>query len=202
MDSTIFKRLIRSFCFCFEPVSARAKFLLGQELLLLERRVLGIDDHVILEINHLFQTGGLHIQQVAQSAGHRLEEPDVGDRSGQLDVPHPLAAHAAMRDLDAATVADHALILHTAILAAGAFPVLFWAKDPLAKQPVLLWAVGAVVDRFWLLHFAERPAADVVRPGQADLDRSVIVNPIVRAFADTHLLAPCRVTPVVGQPGR
>ena len=56
---------------------------------------------------------------------------------GQLDVPHALAAHAAMRHLDAAAIADHALVLHAAILAAGALPVLFRAEDALAEQAVL-----------------------------------------------------------------
>ena len=129
----------------------------------------GIDDHVVLEVDHLLQAGGLHVQQGAQAAGHGLEEPDVHDRGGQLDVAHPLAADAAVRDLHAAAVADHALVLHAAVLAAGAFPVLLRAEDPLAEQAVLFRAVGAVVDRLRLLDLAERPAADVVRAGQADL---------------------------------
>ena len=150
----------------------------------------GIDDHVVLEVDHLFQARGLHVKQVAQAAGHGLEEPDVHDRRGQLDVAHPLAADAAVRDLDAAAVADHALVFHAAVLAAGAFPVLFRAEDPLAEQAVLFRTVGAVVDRLGLLDFAERPAADVVRPGQADLDRRVVVDPIVRAFADSAHCSP------------
>ena len=73
-----------------------------------------------------------------------------------------------------------------AVLAARAFPVLFRAKDALAEQAVLFRTVGAIVDRLGLLHLAERPATDVVRPGQTDLYRRIIVNPIVCAFADTH----------------
>ena len=42
----------------------------------------------------------------ADAARHRLEEPDVGDRRGQLDVAHPLAAHLGLRHFDAAPVAD------------------------------------------------------------------------------------------------
>ena len=165
-----------------------AVFFFGEQLLLLQRRVARVGDDVILEVDHLFQARGFHVQQVAQPAGHGLEEPDMHDRRGQLDMAHPLAAHAAMRDLDAAAVADHPLVLHAAILAAGAFPVLFRAKDALAEQAVLFRTVGAVVDRFGLFHFAERPTADVVRPGQADLDRRVVVDPIVRAFADAVLM--------------
>ena len=72
-----------------------AEVLLGQELPLLERGVAGVDDDVVLEVDDPLQAGGLHVQQGAQAAGHRLEEPDVDDRRGQLDVAHPLAADAA-----------------------------------------------------------------------------------------------------------
>src|SRR5205807_6750864 len=114
-----------------------------------------------------------------QWAGHGLEEPDVDDRGGQLDVAHALAADARVRDLDAAAVADHALVLHAAVLAAGALPVLFRAEDAPAEQAVLLGAVGAVVDGLRLLDLAERPGADVVRAGQADADGPVVVDPVV-----------------------
>src|SRR5690606_13401340 len=122
----------------------------------------------------------------AQPAGHRLEEPDVDDRRGQLDVAHPLAAHARVRDLHAAAVADHPLVLHPAVLAAGALPVLLGPEDPLAEQPVLLRAIGAVVDRLGLLDLAERPAPDVVGAGQPDLDGAVVVDTIVSALAHAH----------------
>ena len=164
-----------------------AVLFLGQELLRLQRRVAGSRDDVVLEVDDLLQAGGLHGQQGAQPAGHGLEEPDVHHRGGQLDVAHPLAADAAVGDLHAAAVADHALVLHAAVLAAGALPVLLRAEDPLAEQAVLLRAVGAVVDRLRLLHFAERPTADVVRAGQADLDRRVVVDPVVGRFADAHI---------------
>src|SRR5205807_6593361 len=121
-----------------------------------------------------------------QAAGHGLEEPEVDDRGGQLDVAHALAADARVRDLDAAAVADHALVLHAAVLAAGALPVLLGAEDALAEQAVLLGAVGAVVDGLGLLDLAERPAADVVRAGEADAHRAVVVDAIVVNVTGTH----------------
>jgi len=86
----------------------------------------------------------------------------------------------------AAAIADHPLVLHAAILAARAFPVLLGPKMRSQKQAVLLGAVGAVVDRLRLFHLAERPATDIVRPGETDLHRSVVVYTIVCAFADAH----------------
>src|SRR5262249_4088500 len=95
--------------------------------------------------------------------------------------------------LDAAAVADHALVLHAAVLAAGALPVLLGAEDALAEQAVLLGAVGAVVDGLGLLHLAEGPAADVVRAGQADADRAVVVDPVVVDLTGTHGRPPLRI---------
>ena len=167
--------------------AGRTVLVLGQQLLGLQVRAPRVDDGVVLEVDDLFQTGGLHVQQVPQPARHGLEEPDVDDGSRQLDVPHPLASDARVRDLDAATIADHPFVFHAAVLAAGAFPVLLRTENPFAEQAVLFGAVGAVVDRLRLLHFAERPTADVMRPSQADLDRRVIVNPVIRALADGHV---------------
>src|SRR5262249_21895266 len=95
------------------------------------------------------------------------------------DVAHALAADARVGDLDAAAVADHALVLHAAVLAAGALPVLLRAEDALAEQAVLLGAVGAVVDRLWLLGLPEGPAADVVRAGQAVAHGPITVDAVV-----------------------
>src|SRR5262249_47402747 len=93
------------------------------------------------------------------------------------------AAHAAVRDLDAAAVADHALVLHAAVLAAGAFPVLFGAENALAEQAVLLRPVRAVIDRLGLLDLAEGPGTDVVRAGKADAHGPVVVDAVVGGFA-------------------
>ncbi len=105
---------------------------------------------------------------------------------GQLDVAHPLAADPRVGHLDAAAVADHPLVLHPAVLAAGALPVLLRAEDPLAEQAVLLGPIRPVVDGLGLLDLAERPAPDVVRAGEPDLDGPVVVDTIVGTFAHAH----------------
>src|SRR5262249_44570335 len=142
--------------------------------------------------NDLFQAAGLHVEQGPESAGHGLEEPDVDDRGGQLNVAHALAADARVGDLDAAAVANHALVFHAAVLASVVLPGLFRPEDSLAEQSVLFRAVGAVVDRFGFLDFAEGPAADVVRAGQADPHRPVVVDTVVIRFAGTHERPPLK----------
>src|SRR5690606_3556290 len=99
-----------------------------------------------------------------------LQEPDVGDGRGQVDVTHALAADAGQGDLNAAFLADDALILHALVLAAQAFVVLGRAKDTGAEQAVTLGLERAVVDGFRLLDLAERPRPDLFRRGQGDAD--------------------------------
>ena len=166
-----------------------AVFVFGEKLLLLQRRLAGIGDDVVLEVDDLFDVAGLHVQQRAEAAGQRLEEPDVDDRRGQVDMAHALAADAAVRDLHAATVADDALVLRALVLAARAFPVALGPEDALAEQAVLFGAVRAVVDGLRLLHFAEGPRTNIVRAGELNPDRTVIVNAIVDAFSHDRFLS-------------
>src|SRR5690606_33840987 len=97
------------------------------------------------------------LQQGCEPRRHRLEEPDVRDRGGEVDVPHALAALTGRRDHHAALVADDPLVLDALVLAAGALPVLLRAEDALAEQAISLGAVGPVVDGLGLLDFAEGP---------------------------------------------
>src|SRR5262249_44734505 len=138
------------------------EILLGQELTFLEGRVAWIDDDVVLKVDDLLEAGRFHVEQGAQSARHGLEEPDVHDGRGQLDVAHALAADAAVGDLDAAAVADHPLVLHAAVLAAGTLPVLLGPEDALAEQAVLLGTVRAVIDGFGFLDLTKRPASNIL----------------------------------------
>src|SRR6185437_3067393 len=168
-----------------------AIFLFGQKLLLFQRRLAGIGDDVVLEVDDFLDVAGLHVQQRAQSARQRLEEPDMNDRGGKIDMPHALAAHAAVSHLDTATIADDALVLRALVLAAGAFPVALGAEDALAEQAVLFGAVGTVVDGLGLLHLAERPRTNIVRAGKLNSDRAVVVNTIVDGFCHDRLLSFC-----------
>ncbi len=99
---------------------------------------------------------------------------------------HAFAAHATVRNLHTATIADHALVLHPTVLAASALPVLFRSENTLAKQTVFFRTVGTVVDRFRLFDFAERPTTDVLRASQRDLYRGEIVDAVVSNFSCRH----------------
>ncbi len=171
-------------------LEAIAEFLLGvailffrQELLTLERGRADVNDHVILIVDDFFKIAGLHVQKVAQAAGHGLEEPDVDDRRGEIDVAHALAAHAAVSHLDSAAVADDALVFCALVLAAGAFPVAFRPEDTFAEQAVAFRTVGAIVDRLRLFDFAKGPRTNVVRGGEGNLDGAVVIDAVVNRFS-------------------
>ena len=146
---------------------------LGQ--VLRARLLVDVGDDRGSEVEDLLQLLRGDVEQVADPARHALEEPDVGDRRGEVDVAHALAAYLGARHLDAAALADDALVADALVLAAVALPVLGGTEDALAEQPVLLGLERPVVDRLGLRHLAGRPAADLLRGREADLDCVEIV---------------------------
>src|SRR6185369_8011701 len=86
------------------------------------------------EVEDLLQLARSNVEQVADTARHALEEPDVRDRRGEVDVPHALAANLLPRHLDAAALADDALVADALVLAAIALPVLRRTEDALAEE--------------------------------------------------------------------
>src|SRR5574338_452498 len=146
------------------------KLVFGQQLVLLERSQARLDHDVALEIEDSLELLQLHVEQQADAARQALQEPDVRDRGSQLDVAHALAADLGDGHLDAALLAHDSLVLHALVLAAQAFVVLDRAEDARAEQAVTLGLERAVVDRLRLLDLAERPAADLVRARDTDLD--------------------------------
>ena len=78
-------------------------------------------------------------------------------------MPHPFAAHAALRDFNATSVTGNAPVLDFLVLSTGTFPVLDRTENLLAEKTALLGLVGAVVDCLPALDFAIAPATDGFR---------------------------------------
>src|SRR5690606_31813043 len=110
-------------------------------------------------------------------ARQRLEEPDVGDGHGELDVAHPLTADLGERDLHAALVADVAAEPDALELPAVALPVLDGAENALAEEAVALRLEGAIVDRLRLRDLAVGPAPDLLGRGDLELDEVEVTRP-------------------------
>ena len=129
-----------------------------------------IENHVGVEIQHLFQIGHGHVEQSADLGRQGLQEPDVGDGRGQFDVAHALAAHLGGNDFNAALFADDAAVLHALVLAAVALVVFDGTKDLGAEKTVAFRLERTVVDGFRLLDFAVRPFPYVFRRRERDLN--------------------------------
>src|SRR5439155_12936180 len=97
-----------------------------------------VDQDVVRVINDLLEIAEREVHEIPHRTRQRLEEPDVGDGHGELDVPHALATHASQSHFDAATIADHTAITDSLVFAAMAFPVLYGTEDALAEEAVLL----------------------------------------------------------------
>src|SRR5450759_3417237 len=128
-----------------------------------------VRDDVVGEVEDLLEVSGRHVQQQAHPARDALEVPDVAHRRGQLDVAHALAAHLGAGHLDAALVADDALVAVSLVLSAVAFPVPCRTEDALAEKTVALRAERAVVDGLGLRDLAVRPGHDRVGRRQRQL---------------------------------
>ena len=128
------------------------------------------------EVEDLLELARGDVEQVADAARDALEEPDVGDRSGEVDVAHALAAHLLARHFDAAALADDALVADSLVLAAVALPVLRGTEDALAEEAVTLGLERAVVDRLGLGDLAGRPVANLLRRREADSDRVELID--------------------------
>ena len=126
--------------------------LLGEEVHPVETGGPGLDHHVRLVVDDPLEVLTREAQDVGDLGRRRLEVPDVHDRHGEGDVPHALAAHALLGHLDAAAVADDALVADALVLAAVALPVADRAEDLLTEEAVLLRTERPVVDRLRLRH--------------------------------------------------
>ena len=164
------------------------ELLFVEQLAALERGQARLGDDERLEVQDALDVAQGHVQHQADARGQRLEEPDVGDRRGQVDVAHALAAHLGQGHFRAALLADHAAVLHALVLAAQALVVLDRTEDGGAEQAVALGLERAVIDGLGLLHLAVGPRADQVRRSQRDLDRvevrrrAVLVEEVQQVF--------------------
>ena len=152
-----------------------------------------IDDHEALEVEHALKILERHVEHQADAGRQRLQEPDVGNRCGEIDVTHALAANLGERDFDAALLTDNALVLHALVLAAQALVVLHRAEDLGTEQAVTLGLEGPVVDGLRLLDLAKGPRADTLRAGDADLQavEGLQTGFLAKDFADfVHVRLP------------
>jgi len=116
------------------------------------RVLIDIRDHILRKVQDTLQVARADVEQQTEPARHALDIPDVADRTGQLDMSHALATNAAVGHLDAALIANDALVASALVFAAGALPVLLGTKNAFAKQAVSLRTERTIIDRLGLGH--------------------------------------------------
>ena len=99
-------------------------------------------------------------------------------------MPHPLAPHLRLNDLDAALLAHHSPMSHPFVFSTIALVVLGGTKDLGAEKPVPLWFEGPVVDGLRLLDLAVGPRTDLFRRGKGYPNRTE-THRIFRPFKET-----------------
>ena len=144
---------------------------LKEKLLLLKRRVTGIQDDVATEVEHALQRLRRQIEQKTHTGRNGTEVPDVRYGGRQLNMAHPLTADLLAGHLDTALFADLALIATAALIfTALALKILLRAKDGLAEETAALGLERAVIDGLTLRDLTVRPRTDHVGRCQADFD--------------------------------
>src|SRR6202011_6296338 len=76
----------------------REERVLVEQLVRLNFLLASIDDDVIRVVDDLLEITQRQVDEIAHWAGQSLEEPDVRDGYGELDVTHALATNAAEGD--------------------------------------------------------------------------------------------------------
>ena len=171
-----------------------------QQLTVLQRGQARLEHDVVLEVQDALEILQRHVEQQADARRQRLQEPDVGDGRGQLDMAHALAPDARQRDFDRALLADDALVLHPLVLAAQALVVLDRPEDARAEQAVALGLEGTVVDGLRLLDLAVGPGQNLL--GRCDRDPDLVEDlsrrrriEKIHNFLVHRLLLACRSSP-------
>src|SRR5262249_44276937 len=95
-------------------------------------RLVDVRDQVLGEVEDALQAARRNVEQEPDGAGRALDEPDMSDGRGKLDVAHALPPDLASRHFDAAFVADNALIADALVFPAVALEVLGRAENLLA----------------------------------------------------------------------
>ena len=160
-----------------ESVAAVLLASLGQRVVIeefaeLQIGIAHVDDDVRLEVEDLLEVPQGDLENVSDPRRQRFQEPDVGNRRRQGDVPHPLATHLRLDDLHTALFTHDPAVLHALVLAAIALVVLYGTENFRAEEPIAFGFERPIVDGLRLFDLAEGPLPDLLRRCQRDPNRA------------------------------
>ena len=136
-----------------------AIFLFGEDLAIIKIAFPFIKNNIRLEIENALELFQGQVEHSRDPTRQRLEEPDVCNRAGQVNVTETLTTNLARNDLDTTFFTDDATVLHALVFAAVTLVVFGWTKDFGAEETVTLRLKCPVVNRFRLLNFTKRTLA-------------------------------------------
>ena len=94
----------------------------------------------------------------------------MGNRRGQFNVSHSLAANAGEGNFHTALFADDAAVFHSLVFAAQTFVIFDRSENAGTEQAVSFRFESTIVDGLGLFDFAVRPGTDLLRRGNGDFD--------------------------------
>jgi len=133
-----------------------AIFLFGEDLAIIKIAFPFIKNNIRLEIENTLELFQGQVEHSRDPTRQRLEEPNVCNRTGQVNVTETFTTNLARNDLDTTLFTDDATVLHALVFAAVTLVVFSWPKDFGTEETITLRLECPVVNRFRLLNFAKR----------------------------------------------
>ncbi len=147
-------------------------FVLGFQLFhgLLARGFVDVGNNEVGKVDDFFKRHHRHVEHGTNFRRHAAQEPNVRDRSSQINVAHAFTSHNRVSDFHTTLITDDSFIANLLVFATVTLPVFRRPENFFRKQSALFWLLRAVVNRFWFFDVAIRPAANRLRRGQAQTD--------------------------------
>ena len=141
-------------------------FSFGNELFLGEFRQSGIGYHEFLEVKNTFKILQLHVQQNADTAWQEFQEPNMGDGSGQVNVPHAFPTNFLEGYFNTAFLAGDTPEFHPLVFAAKAFVIPYGTENLGTEQTIPFRLERTVIYGLRLFDLPFRPGNDPFRGGK------------------------------------
>ena len=151
-----------------------------------------VEDDIGSKVRDLLEVAHRNAEQKAHCTGRAAHKPNMRNRGGQANVPHPLAAHDRLSDKLAILVYCSFAAAHTLELAVVWVDIFDWAKNTLTKQAIALRLLGSIVNRLRLGDFAVAPLEDILGAGDGQAYR-IKIGDIVICYHVGHLRLPPRL---------
>ena len=127
----------------------------GQQLTFLQCSQTWICYHVGFKVEYAFDFTQCHIQHQTNARRQGLEEPDVGNWTGQFNVAHALTTDFRQCHFNATFLTHNTAVLHALVLATETFVIFYWAKNFGTEKTFALGLESTVVNCLGLFNLTK-----------------------------------------------